>query len=384
MKHQWLRDATVIFWSFDDKAGRKLLMFKVDTPTGTNDSKFSVDPTWMPYGARIAIAGCVHVGREDKISDYEEDYGMRTATEVIKIIEKLCTPRPGACVDAALMEHVLAITGGVTVDGALLKTAHLLKMKWMHNACLIVRDPCHIIRPSCKNPLEDADKFQEQSARLFGAKSSHAVLKDVQNSVQMQNQLETCQRHVIAEGSGAEDVQTLLKHLGFVEPRWESFVSPRRRYVCLLRALAHLLVLKAGDMRLQPDIRARAQAALEAMTPEDCFTAGVAGDYGEVCLEFLRVFDVSDMDPARLMPEISDFKRALHAFFVEGYLLCEPDPACVDAAGKTLAQIALEAVEKPLVLRRSVGGWVLLRVKNPHRHQLFLGASAPDICQGCA
>ena len=42
--------------------------------------------------------------------------------------------------------------------------------------------------------------------------------------------------------------------------------------------------------------------------------------------------------------------------FVEGYLLCEPGPACVDAAAKTLAQIALEATSKPLVLRRSVRG----------------------------
>ena len=141
-------------------------MFKVDTPTGKSDAQFSIDKTWV--GARIAIAGCVPVGREDKISDYENDYAMRTATEVITIIKKLCTPRPGACVDAALNDHVLAISGGITVDGALLKTAQILRKHWMPNVRVIVRDPCHIIRPSCKNPLDDADKFQEQSHRLFG------------------------------------------------------------------------------------------------------------------------------------------------------------------------------------------------------------------------
>ena len=124
---------------------------------------------------------------EDKISDYENDYAMRTATEVITIIKKLCTLRPGACADAALNDHVLAISGGITVDGALLKTANFLKTHWMHNVRVIVRDPCHIIRPSCKNPLDDADKFQEQSHRLFGGKKSHGVLKDIQNSVQWQN-----------------------------------------------------------------------------------------------------------------------------------------------------------------------------------------------------
>ena len=330
-KREWLREAKVIFWSFDDKGGRKLLMFKCDTPTGTNDCKLSTDPTWIPYGARIGIAGCVPIGRGDK-SDYERDYAERAAAEIMKMIGRLCTQRPGSCVDAGLKEHVLDVSGGIVVDGALLKTARVLKEQWMKHIRIIVRDPCHIIRPSCKDPLEDAEKFREQHDRLFGAR--HALLKDIQNSVQWQSQLEACERHVVAEGSAAEDVRTLLKHFGFVEPRWESFVSPRRRYVCLLRAIAHLLVLKAGDERLKGKIRARAQAALDAMTPADCFIAGVAGDYGEVCLEFLRVFDVTDLDPARLEPEMSDFKRALHTFFVDGYVLCDPNPACVDAAAK--------------------------------------------------
>ena len=71
-KRQWFREATVIFWSFDDKGGRKLLMLKADTPTGTSDSEFSFDPTWIPYGAHIAMVGCMPVGREDKIFGYEE------------------------------------------------------------------------------------------------------------------------------------------------------------------------------------------------------------------------------------------------------------------------------------------------------------------------
>ena len=92
-------------------------------------------------------------------------------------------------------------------------------------------------------------------------------------------------------------------------------------------------MLKAGDARQKTEIRSSAQAALYAMTPDDCFTTGAAGDYGEACLEFLRIFDVSDMDPARLLPEISIFKRALYVLFVEGYVLCEPSPACVRRRG---------------------------------------------------
>ena len=101
----------------------------------------------------------------------------------------------------------------------------------------------------------------EQSRRLFGGKKSHGVLKDIQNSVQWQNQLETCQRELHEGGAAPEDMQSLVRNLGFVEPRWESFVAPRRRYVCLLRAIAHLVVLKASDTRRDAKHRASAQAA---------------------------------------------------------------------------------------------------------------------------
>ena len=39
----------------------------------------------------------------------------------------------------------------------------------------------------------------------------------------------------------------------------------------------------------------------------DCFIAGLAGDYGEACLEFLRYFDVRDHDPARAAGEVDAF-----------------------------------------------------------------------------
>ena len=46
------------------------------------------------------------------------------------------------------------------------------------------------------------------------------------------------------------------------------------------------------------ETRRAAQQSLEAMDGKDCFVAGLAGDYGEVCLKFLRYFDVRDHDPA--------------------------------------------------------------------------------------
>ena len=56
------------------------------------------------------------------------------------------------------------------------------------------------------------------------------------------------------------------------------------------------------------------EKALQTMTRTDCFTVGLAGDYSEVCLECLRVFDVADADPARLLPEMQDFMQALQSY----------------------------------------------------------------------
>ena len=89
-------------------------------------------------------------------------------------------------------------------------------------------------------------------------------------------------------GASTSGLTTVLRHLDFVQPRFDSFVSPRRRYVCLLRAIAMVLATKAGDQRQDSKVQHRAGEALKAMPKmEDCFVAGLAGDYGEVCFGFL-------------------------------------------------------------------------------------------------
>ena len=70
---------------------------------------------------------------------------------------------------------------GVTVDGQLLKTAQEMQLsEFPHIIIIIMRDPAHIIRISCRDPLQDAAIFKEQYQRLFAGKG--AVLKDLQNS----------------------------------------------------------------------------------------------------------------------------------------------------------------------------------------------------------
>ena len=108
-----------------------------------------------------------------------------------------------------------------------------------------------------------------------------------------------------------------------------------------------LLCSVAGDPRLEKARRDRAQDALEAITPADIIACGLAADFGEVCLSFLRTFDVSFHDPARTLREKREFVRALRVLFLDGHILAAiPADARVQAfsggevTAKTLTQIA--------------------------------------------
>ena len=114
-----------------------------------------------------------------------------------------------------------------------------------------------------------------------------------------------------------------------------------------------VLALKAGDERVSSAVQRRADAALRSMgQSEDCFVAGLAGDYSEVCLEFLRYFDVRDHDPARTDQQVRHIKQVLQQLFIKGYVLCSEGETEVPGLGskKTLTQIAVESMEEPLVL----------------------------------
>lgn len=378
-KREWLDKAKWIFLGFDDKNGRKLLRFKCDTPLGPcgdaklaptvsprrastpSDAEFDAirasDPSWLKYGARTGVVGCMPMGLGKKLEDYEQDYAERTSGEVLKLLERLCTPA-GSSLDQTWFTTILDKVGGIVVDGALLKTARYMKAGRFRNIKIIMRDPAHIIRTSCRDPLHDAAVFKEQYDRLFGDR--HAVLKDFMFSGTWQDQLEECQKILLEASASTPGAPTpclkrILRHVAFIQPRFESFVTPRRRYVCLLRGLAMVLVIKAGDDRQEPAVRRRAEKALQAMEKSsDSFVAGLAGDYCEVCLEFLRLFDVHDHDPARAKQEVEDFKYTLTQLFIFGYVLCSDNdtPQEIKDLGirRTLSQIAIDNMDEPLVL----------------------------------
>ena len=364
LKRQWLREATSIFLAFDDKGSRKLLRFKCDVPLcfdakGNDDG----DPTLLSYGGRLGIVGCMPMRVGTDLSHYERDYADRTKDDVVTLLRRMCTPPRGGNIrwlpERGAVEGPRRGRGRPVIEDC----AHVMKQTSFPNIVVIMRDPAHIIRISCRDPLHDADSFSEQYDRLFDRR--HAVLKDFQNSNVWREQFMACQRQIL-EGGGSMGgyLKSCLRDLQYVQPRFESFVTPRRRYVCLLRAIAHVLALKAGDERIEKVTRDRCDEALLKMgDSRDVFVAGLAGDYGEVCLEFLRYFDVRDHDPARTSPEMDNFTSALRQLFIEGCVVCS-DGAVVGVAGleprdKTLTQIAVKATQEPLIVSYGRRSWTL-------------------------
>ena len=92
---------------------------------------------------------------------------------------------------------------------------------------------------------------------------------------------------------------------------------------------------------------------MDAMTGADIIAHGLAGDDGEVCLSFVRIFDTNWHDPALTLGQKGDFAHVLTTLFPEGHILAaaRPPDARVQALpggetpAKTLTQIAMELLE---------------------------------------
>ena len=82
--------------------------------------------------------------------------------------------------------------------------------------------------------------------------------------------------------SNPTQITHVLRHVGYAAHRFESVSGPRRMYVCHMLAIAMVLADIAGDARRQPEERSRAEASLQAMTPQHILEAGLSVDFAEV------------------------------------------------------------------------------------------------------
>ena len=245
-KREIIRVAEAMTLSFDDRKGYKLVRFRVDTLRSAPAASLEVSATWKSVASE-GIVGCLQCLRGSTLEDLADDYAVNAAREVMTMLERFCQP-PSQPKDASLLDYMRTIIVGVVADGALQKAAHALKLMYFPGIVLIARDPAHFIRIACRDPLTRTGRFEKQYERLFTGKD--ALFKKINFSVGMKARLEACQ-HLVLESHGEQGggVNKILKHFNFVQPRFESWVEPRRRYACLLLAIILLLAEIAGDKR---------------------------------------------------------------------------------------------------------------------------------------
>lgn len=298
-KRQSIRDCSSISMSFDDWKGVKVVKWKCDAPL-LHSGAVVCEIAYAHHG----ILGCFEPLHDAKLADMSQDYAERTCRNVVHMVTTFATHLIGGAIDTQVVAKFETATNSLIVDGALLKVGRLLKLNHFPNIKLILRDPAHAIRTACQEPLIRSGRFEEQNKRLFTAK--HALLKDLRFSECWQARLRACQKLVVAgqaflgdppaAAMGAPPVAArastpgealvthIIRHISFAPHRFESFVGPRRQYVCLLNAIFLCLAGVANDIRQDRAVRDRAVTAMESMTARDIFEAGLAGDFGEICI----------------------------------------------------------------------------------------------------
>lgn len=164
-KRTWILESSSIFLGLDDRNGYKLVRFKCDVPA----AKLLEGPC-----TRSGILGCVQCLKGATLEELAEDYSSRTADEVMKVVGAFCRPL-GETRDDAVYDKIVSATKGIVADKALQKAGHMLKLKYLPNVRVLLRDPAHMIRLACKEPLHRTGRFEEQYKRLFS--DQHALFK---------------------------------------------------------------------------------------------------------------------------------------------------------------------------------------------------------------
>ena len=113
---------------------------------------------------------CIH-GKS--YQEFNDDYARNVAAEIVRMVAAFCTPlhdaedsesRSTFCCRRRATSWTRPCTGHVLKTGAMEK--HIM---------VLCRDPCHMIRIACKDPLQTTGRFEAQHERLFG---KHGLLKD--------------------------------------------------------------------------------------------------------------------------------------------------------------------------------------------------------------
>ena len=335
-KRAHLRTATSICISLDDRGAYRIIRYKCDRPY-TPDIKLSDD--WI-----ASTSGVLSVLRRGgapstkTLAELSDDYSQKMADSVLRAIDRVCTGTDNV-VDAALVTDIRAkIRIGVADGaGAAQKSLRCLAAGPCPNLLAIIRDLAHKARTSTKDPFVGHAKFKAWYDDVFDQR--HALVPDIMNSDAWLEKLLLCQREVVKVsgclGGGLQTVQHILR---FAKQRFESEATPQRQFCCLLVALGMVLAFVACDPRADPETRARATRRLEEI-PGYVLPQGLSASYSAEMLEFVRLFDRQDHDPALTWEEVKTWKQRVRSLFIDGQIFMDPGPG----QGMSCLQIILEA-----------------------------------------
>ncbi|CAE7368948.1 unnamed protein product, partial [Symbiodinium sp. KB8] len=335
--------------SVDDRADFRMLRYRRDIPgTASLQQWCELEPL-----ACEGVLGLFRLGgavKENTLESHDEDKSRQMSESVLELLRRACQDEHGNVDEEALqaiqqrVQHFSADQcAAVQKCGKLLASgSSLQQVVW------VSADPAHQIRIATKDPLHAQESFQQQWERLFSAK--HALIPDIQHSEVWRARLQAAQQYVLSMyGKQGADVDKVMSTFSFAKQRFDSTSTPMMRYCCVIRAVAILCAMQAADARGTPEVRRRAEFALQNMTPENLFRCGLTSDYAAECLSFLRSFDVDDPDVASVGRLFESFREHMSSLFIRGYVLgnvpkssdSEPDRL------KTMTQVVFEQVESP-------------------------------------
>ena len=168
---------------------------------------------------------------------------------------------------------------------------------------------------------------------------------------------------------GGAPLQSIIKSLSFAPQRWNSEDEPLRRFGVMVQEIAVLLAAQASDARQTPDFRARCQTSLEKLTPRFLLDAGLASDWSNEVLRYLRSHDRDLHDPALTARQYADFKNRLEALFLKLHILDS------DTGG-----IGSETLTKIIVKQAMSCGPIRY---GDRVHYLWTGTSRSDVKRAC-
>ena len=281
-----------------------------------------------------------------------DDYSRQVAVSVLRAVDTLCTDIDGDTDVHASNAIKMKVRIG-TADGGSKeqKCLAFLAACGTPNMLAAVRDPAHQIRRSTQDALTSETTFQAWYDDVFGAK--HALVPDIMNSDAWLEKLLLAQRVLLQWQGSQGGALSIAQHVRrFAKQRFESCASPQRQFCCMYVAIALVLAFVASEPRSDSSIRKRAEQRLRQM-PSFMLPQGLAASWSAEALEFVRLFDVADHDPALTWGQWQSFQGRMTKLFFDGHIFMGKD---ANPGGMTAPQIIWEAAKaaRPIYYNDSV------------------------------